>query len=206
MGTETLTIPIFPLPEVVFFPKTDLRLHVFEPRYVELVTDALSEDGLLGVVQLRPGWDKDYYGRPPIYHVLGVGEIVDSERLADGRYDIVVRGQFRGHIISEGAKGEYRTAQVEVLKETFNPDDLEEINWVHERLVELYRKLTDAMPDTLQVVDNPLPGELIDIMADKLVENAYDKQSMLSELDIARRQRLLRVQLRTMVRGSQSET
>jgi Lon protease-like protein len=205
MDTGTLTIPIFPLPDVVFFPNTRLPLHVFEPRYVDLVTDALASDGMIGVVQLRPGWDKDYYGNPPIYKILGVGEIVDNERLKDGRYDIVVDGRFRGHIVNEGSRGEYRTAQVEVVKENLQPEDREEVEWVHERLLELYRKLREAMPDVLAHIDHPAPGTLIDIMADRLVENSYDKQSLLSETDIARRQRLLRVQLRTMVKGAESE-
>lgn len=203
MDTGILTIPLFPLPEVVFFPNTRLPLHVFEPRYVELVTDALAGDRMIGVVQLRPGWDKDYYGSPPIYKVLGVGEIVDSEKLKDGRYDIVLDGRFRAHVVTEGTRGEYRTAEVEVLKDSLLPEDHEEVMWVHERLMELYQKLLEAMPDVLLRVDSPTPGALIDVMADRLVENAYDKQSILSETDIARRQRLLRVQLRTMVKGTQ---
>ena len=206
MGTGTLTIPIFPLPEVVFFPETHLPLHVFEPRYVELVNDALDSDGMIGVVQLRPGWDKDYYGQPPTYKVLGVGKIVDSERLKDGRFDIVLHGRFRAHIVSEALKGEYRTAEVEVLKDTLQPDDSEEVLWVHERLLELYKKLVAAMPESMSLMESPSPGALIDIMADKLVENPYDKQSILSEVDIARRQRLLRVQLRAMVKGTQQES
>lgn len=203
MDTGTLTIPIFPLPEVVFFPGTRLPLHVFEPRYVNLVTDALAGDRMIGIVQLRPGWDKDYYGSPPIYKVLGVGEIIEHEILKEGRYDIVLDGRFRAHIVNEGTRGEYRTAEVEVLKDVLQPDDHEEITWVNERLMELYQKLLEAMPNVLVNVHSPSPSAMIDVMADRLVENAYDKQSILSETDIARRQRLLRVQLRTMVKGTQ---
>ncbi|MGI8908317.1 MAG: LON peptidase substrate-binding domain-containing protein [Candidatus Sumerlaeaceae bacterium] len=200
-----MTVAIFPLPEVVFFPETRLHLHVFEPRYVDLVTEALATDRMLGVVQLRPGWDKDYYGRPAIYKVLGVGEIVESQRLNDGRFDIEVHGRFRAHVLSETVKGEYRTAEVEIMKDVLQPEDREEVLWVHERLLELYKKLAAAMPETMSLIDNPSPGALIDAMADKLVENPYDKQSILSETNLARRQRLLRVQLRTMVKGTQQE-
>lgn len=206
MGTETLTIPIFPLGEVVFFPNTLLPLHVFEPRYKEMVTDALAGDRMLGIAQLRPGFEEDYFGIPPIYKMIGVGEIVQHERLEDGRYDILLEGRHRAHILREGQRGEYRTAEVEILRDSLSIEDREEVEWVHQRLLQLYRKLAAALPDTVQMVDGkietePEPGELVDAMASVFVEDAYDKQSMLSEPDIARRQRLLRVQLRSLLKA-----
>src|SRR3954465_15434645 len=56
-------IPIFPLPNVVLFPNVFLPLHIFEPRYREMVADALATDRLIGMVLLRPGWGRDYVGR-----------------------------------------------------------------------------------------------------------------------------------------------
>jgi len=61
-----LRVSIFPLPEAVFFPETVLPLHVFEPRYRQMVADCLAADGWMAVVMLRPGWEKDYQGRPPV--------------------------------------------------------------------------------------------------------------------------------------------
>ena len=63
-------LPIFPLPNVVLFPGVFLPLHIFEPRYREMVADALSSDRMIGMVLLRPGWQHEYEGRPPVY--LGV--------------------------------------------------------------------------------------------------------------------------------------
>jgi len=210
MGTDTKTVPIFPLPELVFFPNTLLPLHVYEPRYKEMITDALAGDRFIGVVQLRPGFEADYYGSPPVYKTLGVGEIVQHHQLDDGRYDILVEGRYRGHIVTEGTRGEYRTAQVEVVPDVLPGDAREEVEWVHQRLLQLYRKLAAALPDTVQMVDGkiqtePTPGELVDAMASVFVENAYDKQSLLSEPDVARRQRLLRVQLRSLLKASGTE-
>jgi Lon protease-like protein len=62
-------IPIFPLPNVVLFPNVFLPLHIFEPRYKEMVADALAGDRIIGMALLRPGWEGDYEGRPPIYPV-----------------------------------------------------------------------------------------------------------------------------------------
>ena len=56
------TIPIFPLPNVVLFPNMLLPLHIFEPRYREMVEDALNGEGLIGMALLKEGWQNDYYG------------------------------------------------------------------------------------------------------------------------------------------------
>ena len=53
-------IPIFPLPNVVLFPNVFLPLHIFEPRYRDMVTEALGGDRLIGMVLLKPGWQADY--------------------------------------------------------------------------------------------------------------------------------------------------
>jgi len=60
-------LPLFPLPNVVLFPGVFLPLHIFEPRYKEMVADALAGDRIIGMALLRPGWEADYEGRPPIY-------------------------------------------------------------------------------------------------------------------------------------------
>lgn len=206
MAAETLTVPIFPLPEVVFFPYTLLPLHIFEPRYKELVTDVLAGNGLMGVVQLRPGWDKDYYGNPPVYKVMGVGKIIQNRRWPDGRYDIVLEGLYRAVIRDESRQGEYRIAKVEPLRDNIDMQNHLELEVVHQRLLELYHKLGEALPETrtslVRDAEAPDVSGLVDIMASVFVENPYDKQSILSEPDVVRRQRLLRVQLRSMLRPS----
>ena len=62
-------IPIFPLPNAVLFPGVFLPLHIFEPRYRAMVADALEGDRLIGMMLLKPGWESDYEGRPPVYPV-----------------------------------------------------------------------------------------------------------------------------------------
>ena len=62
-------LPIFPLPSVVLFPGVFLPLHIFEPRYREMVSDALATDRMIGMTLLRPGWEVDYDGCPPVFGV-----------------------------------------------------------------------------------------------------------------------------------------
>ena len=96
-----VVVPIFPLPDITFFPHTLLPLHVFEARYRAMVMDALERDRRLAIVRLRPGYEASYAGKPAVHAVAGVGEIVSFERLATGRYNILVRGEARVRIESE---------------------------------------------------------------------------------------------------------
>src|SRR5438876_8561719 len=108
-------LPLFPLPNVVLFPNVFLPLHIFEPRYREMIADALASDRLIGMVLLRPGWDRDYEGRPPVYPVGCSGVVTHAEHLRDGRYDIVLRGLDRFRIVEEDASRSYRRAIVETV-------------------------------------------------------------------------------------------
>ena len=105
------TIPIFPLPNVVLFPNVFLPLHIFEPRYREMVADALDGDRMIGMVLLRPGWESDYEGRPPVFPIGCAGLITHHERLPDGRYNIILRGLQKFRIQGEENGNSYRVAQ-----------------------------------------------------------------------------------------------
>jgi uncharacterized protein len=110
-------LPLFPLPNVVLFPNVFLPLHIFEPRYREMVSDVLAADRMIGMVLLRPGWDRDYEGRPPIYPIGCSGVMTHVERLSDGRFNIVLRGLERFRIVEENHDRVYRRATVEALHE-----------------------------------------------------------------------------------------
>ena len=106
-------LPLFPLPSVVLFPNVFLPLHIFEARYRQMVADALAGDRMIGMVLLRPGWERDYEGRPPVFPVGCSGVITHVEQLADGRYNIVLRGVERFRIVTEDHERAYRRAIVD---------------------------------------------------------------------------------------------
>ncbi len=110
-------LPLFPLPNVVLFPNVFLPLHIFEPRYRELVADAARGDRLIGMVLLRPGWESGYQGCPPVFPIGCSGVMTHVEKLDDGRYNIVLRGLERFRIIEENHQRSYRRAVVESLAE-----------------------------------------------------------------------------------------
>src|SRR5262249_17909149 len=108
-------LPLFPLPNVVLFPNVFLPLHIFESRYRDMVADAIGGDRLIGMVLLKPGWERDYEGRPPVYPIGCSGLITHVERLPDGRYNIVLRGVERFRILREDHAHTYRRAAIERL-------------------------------------------------------------------------------------------
>jgi Lon protease-like protein len=114
-------IPVFPLPNVVFFPHMPLPLHIFEPRYRAMVRDAARGPRLIGMALLRSGWEADYEGRPPVFSVGTVGEMVRTEELPDGRFDIVLRGLCEYRIERELARAAYREAVVSWRPATSEP-------------------------------------------------------------------------------------
>lgn len=105
-------LPLFPLPNVVLFPGALLPLHIFEPRYRAMVADALAGDRRIGMVLLRPGWDRDYEGRPPVHDIGCSGVVVHATRLVDGRYNIVLQGLERFRVLGEDHDRPYRRATV----------------------------------------------------------------------------------------------
>ena len=105
-------VPLFPLPNVVFFPHTRLPLRVFEPRYRQMVQDVLESDQRFGIVLLRPGWEVDDFGSPAVFQCGTLGTIEQAVALENGNYNIVVRGDARFKILDEVSRVPYRTARV----------------------------------------------------------------------------------------------
>lgn len=110
-------LPLFPLPGVVLFPNVFLPLHIFEPRYREMVADAVAGDRVIGMVLLKEGWKDDYEGRPPVYSIGCSGVITHCEQLENGRYNIILRGVERFRIVQEDDARPYRRAEIEPLVE-----------------------------------------------------------------------------------------
>ena len=108
-------VPVFPLPTVVFFPKTYLPLHIFEPRYREMVRDSLKGDQLIMMALLKEGWENSYYGSPEIYPMGCVGKIVKSQDLEDGKYNILLYGLARAQIKESIFEKSYRQALIEPM-------------------------------------------------------------------------------------------
>ena len=113
-------LPLFPLPSVVLFPNVFLPLHIFEPRYRQMIGDAMAGDRMIGMVLLQPGYESNDEGTPAVYDVGCAGLMTHAEKLSDGRYNIVLRGLERFRILGEESPTPsvlYRRAMVAPLEE-----------------------------------------------------------------------------------------
>jgi uncharacterized protein len=113
-GALPLRAPLFPIAGALLFPRAQLPLHIFEPRYRDMVRDAVDGDGMIGVVQPQLVEVADDR-KQPLYAVGCVGEIVGLEELEDGRFNIVLNGSNRFRIINEvDLETAYRNADLDV--------------------------------------------------------------------------------------------
>jgi uncharacterized protein len=184
-------LPIFPLPDLTFFPHTVLPLHVFEARYRAMVTDCLSRDRRLAVVGLQPGYEACYEGKPAVRAIAGAGSIVRCERLATGRFNILLRGECRIRIEREVPTDTlYRVAAAASLAEVGGdrPGLAGLARGVRERCVKIFEALgrpTTEMRESLEAVRSP--AELGDQVASAMLPDASVRQALLEELDVERR-------------------
>lgn len=194
-----VALPIFPLPDLTFFPRTMLPLHIFEARYRAMVTDCLARDKRLAVVGLKPGYEATYDGKPPVYEVTGVGRIVQWERLATGRYNLLLRGERRARIDRElPADTLYRMVAATPLEETGAEGPA--VQALAGRVKARCRQILAAvgrsgveLQQTLDALSDP--AELGDQVASALVPTPATRQALLEELHVERRLERLTVAL-----------
>jgi uncharacterized protein len=183
-------LPIFPLPDVTFFPHTILPLHIFEARYRAMVTDALERDRRLAVVKLRPGWEPTYAGKPAVHAVAGAGEIVSCRRLPTGRYDIVVRGDCRVALGAELPSDTlYRLVRVRRLADVPGAggaaETLARLRAGCQRLLAALDRPADLLDVALDAEQGP--GAVADRVAAAVLPDATQRQELLETLDVTAR-------------------
>jgi hypothetical protein len=186
------TIPLFPLPNVVLFPNVFLPLHIFEPRYRDMVADALAEDRIIGMVLLRPGWEEDYEARPAIYPVGCAGLITHAERLPDGRFNIVLQGLEKFRVIDEDASRSYRLARVEGIADIpADGGDREEMRVARQRLEALLVPREKGRGADTRVPASMNDEDLVNALAQYLEFEPVEKQALLERNGLLERCRSL---------------
>jgi len=192
------TVPLFPLSTVVFFPNTLLPLHVFEPRYKQMVQDVSASERIIGMALLKPGWESNYHGNPEVYDVVGMGRIVSSETFEDGRINIVLYGLKRVKILEIMKESPYRIARVEIVENTRCAS--EEI--YRSRIEDLIMKWNFGLDEKRKShrinISTKIPLEsLTDALATLIFSNVFEKQSLLEEPSVQRRAEIITRELQT---------
>jgi uncharacterized protein len=183
-------LPIFPLPELTFFPHTLLPLHVFEARYRTMVMDCLARDRRMAVVGLKPGYEPAYEGKPAVYPVAGVGRIVQSERLATGRFNILLKGEGRVRIDRELPSDTlYRMVAGSLLGETgAERDGVGALAArVTGRCLGILRAVNRPTAEMEKALAGAAPGAVCDRIASTIIPEAAARQALLEEVDVERR-------------------
>jgi Lon protease-like protein len=175
------SLPIFPLPTVVLFPNVFLPLHIFEPRYRQMVAESLAGDRIIGMVLLRPGYEDEYEGAPPVYATGCSGLITHADQLEDGKYNLVLRGleKFAIHSEEMPAAGRlYRSAVISPIDDSMRDGERDELRHERKRLQHL---LTPLFHDTLsRYLPEAMPDEdLVNALAQYLEFAPVEKLALL---------------------------
>jgi hypothetical protein len=195
---------LFPLSGVVLLPQQVMPLHIFEPRYRQLIGRSLDGAGQFAMASFAgQRWKQEYHGRPPIRPAVCVAQIVQHETLGDGRFNVLIHGVCRARVERELPAGDetlFREAVLEPLGEDPEappPEVSAARRWAIERFergglgrlaiaekVGEYLK-SDAVPDSAAM----------DVLAFALVREEEARYALLSEPDAAARARLVRREL-----------
>ena len=192
---------LFPLPDLVMFPHVMQPLHVFEPRYRDLVAAAVADDHLLGMSVLAPGWESNYEGRPRIGRVACLCRIASCRQLADGRYNLFVLGVQRVEIVRElPPEQRFREAEVRLLADCYPTAAASARSALQQQLTATFKQILPTLSDNFEqfapLLSNDIPlGMLTDIVAFALDLGHAVKQQLLEEPSVDHRAEILLARL-----------
>ncbi len=179
-------IPIFPLEVTMLFPGVSRPLYIFEPRYRAMVADALKGDRIIGMTTLKPGYEANYAGRPPIYEIGCAGVITDFQELPDGRFNIVLDGLVKFRVTGEDSSRPYRLARVEAMPEVLDDADKAALRTERQRLEALITK-----GGTSKIPPEMTDEELVNMVAQHLPLDLAERQTLLELTSVLLRSRAL---------------
>jgi Lon protease-like protein len=184
------SLPIFPLPGAVLLPHALVPLHIFEPRYRKMIRDCAAGLRVLSLANIG-----DETARPPkVLETIGVGVLARVEPLADGRFNIVLRGISRARIAAELDTAEpYRLVRAERLSSQPSSADAGLADDLRRLVLALCAAQAGAEPAALALLAGKArdPGDLADVVAGILLDAPEERQAVLEELSIARRLQLV---------------
>ncbi len=189
----TTRLSIFPLGGALLFPRMHLPLHIFEPRYRAMISDAMARDRRIGMIQPRvAGMRGPDTQRQPLFDLGCVGRIADVEAMDDGRYDIVLEGVSLFRIVRElDVTTPFRQVEADLLPEAAEPEAL---SIAHRAALETEsRRFADAQGyavdwDSVARLDDEA---LVNGIAQIAPFDSAAKQALLEAADLAARAELI---------------
>lgn len=193
-------MPLFPLDAAVLLPQQVIPLHIFEPRYRQMVKQVLDSSGQFAMASfLGDRWKQEYHGRPPLRPAVCVAQIVKHELAADGTYTLLVQGVCRARIVTESTPEEgrlFREAKLEPvgLEIDADEDELSEVRDLLEELLEEgpLTRMAAADPVLKFVRDEQIPvPALLELVSFSLIARPDLMYGLLAEEDVRVRARLV---------------
>jgi hypothetical protein len=198
-------VALFPLDKVVLLPQQVMPLHIFEPRYVQMVTHALDASGQIAMgVFAGDRWKREYHGSPPVRPAACLGQIVQHQRMSDGRYNILLQGVCRARITAEQNADDqtlYRRVALEPIDRPSLPGEGEPLERLRD---EIERSIATGELSRVAVADQvieyvrneDIPTEVVlELVSFAMVTEPAARYALLAEGSATRRAGLLRESL-----------
>ncbi len=187
-GAQFAEVPVFPLPHVVLFPGAVLPLHIFEPRYRTMMEVALASDRLLCMANTLESERSNALGQPALRDIAGLGEIVDHERLPDGRFHLLLMGRCRVNLKELDFRPPFRRACASVLASFGEEPGETERTVLRAAIQQQINRVRSEHPDFGFEYPEALPTtQLVDLCGQYLLADSHVRQQLLETLDVNRR-------------------
>lgn len=186
-------VRLFPLPELVVFPHAMQPLHIFEPRYRDLLAEALATDRLIAMATLTGGLPATSAENPPVASTVCVGRVISHAVVEGDRHNILLVGIKRARIVRELETAQtFRSAEVDVLHDVYSPAGAEARVGLKQSLLEAFGAVVPAGTNLQQNLHELMAGQMglgpiTDIMSYTLPLEVEDKLRLLTEANVDRR-------------------
>jgi uncharacterized protein len=178
----SLSAPLFPLPGFFLYPGTVVPLHIFEPRYRQMIEDLLDGPGRLVMGSVLEGHESELLGSPPVFPIGGLGEIGRHERLPDGRFNILLVGVRRVRIREVESDRLYRKVEVDLLEEIQVPDA--KLRAIRDAL---HKAILARCTEFLNLPAQMPVSNLVDVLIQRMELPRATVERLYAELDVAKR-------------------
>jgi Lon protease-like protein len=186
---------VFPLPNLVLFPRVMQPLHIFEPRYCDLLEAAVAGDRLIAMATLAPGWEEDYEGRPAVFPIACLSRVSVYRRLAEGGYNVLMVGLRRIRLLRElPPTRSYREAEAELCEDRCPSQEAvaraKAQRWLRRAFLRILPGLPQVHDQLEQLLGSDVSlGVLADIISYVMDIDLREKEALLAETNVLRRAR-----------------
>ena len=200
-------VRLFPLPELVVFPHAMQPLHIFEPRYCEMLVSALQSDRLIAMATLATGMTSFLTARPALEPIVCICKIVSHAELENGTHNVLLVGAKRATLVREIESGlAFRTAEIEVKPDVDFTNDAQKRLLLRASLLDAFAEVIPKSANIQQNLHDLMAGQMglgpiTDIISFTLGMSSEVKLKLLAEANVDRRASLLIRVLKSMASG-----